>query len=181
MQKFVLFFPLLFAACYCYKAQTANFCKDLPAGQYCTNNLNGFYSCNGRNSRGILYKCRGSNKCSCHLSKKLIVPIREICRARQRPLAFAKNYMIAGPGIETVTAVDGSVKTQILHSQVIRNSVTGKFRRERWTGSTNNPNTYWFQYFFLQQNGKYLKVSYISCVHLTFLFLLLNCSEVSSK
>ena len=158
MHKILLLFSVLFAVCYSHKARRANFCKDLPAGQYCTKNLGGFYNCNGMNSRGILYKCRGTYKCSCHLSKKCVVPIREICQARQRSLPLAKNYMLAGPGVETVTAVDGSVKTQLLHSQVIRNAETGKFRRERWTGSTNKPDNYWFQYFFLQKNGKYLKV-----------------------
>lgn len=161
MQKIVLLLlPLLFATCYCYSRQTASsFCRGLPAGQYCTDSLNGYYNCNGR-SRGYLYKCRGSYKCTCHLKKKCVVPRNEICRPQPTPLPFAENYMIIGFGVETITAVDGSSKTQNLHSQIISNSVTGKFRRERWTGPTHNPNTYWFQYYFLQQNGKYSLVSF---------------------
>ena len=158
MHKIVLLIPLLLAACHIHKTQAGSFCKDLPAGQYCSKSLNGYYNCNGRSSRGILYKCRGSNQCICHLNKKCVVPRKEICRAQQRPLPFVENYMLVGFGVETVTAVDGSAKTQNLHGQVFRNSVTGKFRRERWTGSTNNPNTYWFQYYFLQPNGKYSRV-----------------------
>ena len=159
MQSSVLLLSLLFAGCYCHESRPGNFCKGLPAGQYCSSSSNGYYNCNGRSSRGILYKCRGHKKCVCQTNKKCVVPRREICQQLSKQLPFAKNYHIGAFAVETVTATDGTVKKQNLHGQAYHNSVTGKFRRERWTGSTNNPNTYRFEYFFLQQSGKYVRVS----------------------
>ena len=139
---------------------SSKFCQGLPAGQYCTKNLNGYYNCNGRNSAGILYKCGRNRRCSCQFDKKCVLPRGEICQQYKKPLPWAPNFMLAGLAIETVTAVDGTVKKQNLHGQVFKNSESGKYRRERWTGSTNNPNTYSFEYLFRQKNGKYLKVRF---------------------
>ena len=86
------------------------------------------------------------------------MPRKEICQGYKTSFPFAKNFHLAGFAVETVTAVDGTMKKQNIHGQIFHNSVTGKFRRERWTGSTNNPNTYRFEYLFLQGNGKYLRV-----------------------
>ena len=77
MHKIVLLIPLLLAACHIHKTQAGSFCKDLPAGQYCSKSLNGYYNCNGRSSRGILYKCRCSNQCICHLNKKYNDPLEK--------------------------------------------------------------------------------------------------------
>ena len=154
----LLFFSLLLACC-CYEVQTRDFCKNLPAGQYCTDNLNGYYNCGDTNSRGILYKCRRNTRCSCHLKKNCVLPRNEICQSYKDPLPFARNFMLSGFALETVTLPDGTAKRQNLHGQVFRNSETGKFRRERWTGLTGNANSYQFEYFFLKNNGKYLRVS----------------------
>ena len=142
-------------------SSASSFCAGLPAGQYCSNDLKGYYNCgDGFSVAGGLYKCGLNERCSCQFKKKCVVPRREICQKYLKPLPIARNFMLSGFAEESSTTADGKVTTKNIHGTIFSNADSGKFRLEHWFGTSGEPNTYRFEYLFRNINGKYTRVSY---------------------
>ena len=141
---------------------TSGFCTNLPAGQYCSDDLKGYYNCNGGYSRAF-YKCRSNTRCSCQFKKKCVVPMSEICQNYVGPLPFARNFMLSGFAEESSTSAEGKVTARTIHGTIFTNADLGKFRLEHWFGTSGDPNTYRFEYLIRNINGdgKYTRVCII--------------------
>ena len=155
-----------------HSSEITSFCQGLPAGQYCSNDLQGYFDC--RRS-GIFKTCRGKKRCSCQFKKKCTVPISEICQRFMEPLPFIKNFMLSGIGVQTIKPVGGVSTTRTIHGSIFRNADSGKFRRENWFGTSGDPETYRFEYLFKNNNGdgKYTRVCLFK-----YLFLILKSEDV---
>lgn len=138
-----------------------SFCANLPAGQYCSDDLSGFYNCAGGMSGGKMYKCGSIKRCSCHFKKKCVIPVTEICQKYLKPLPIARNFMLSGFAEESSTTADGKVTARNIHGTIFSNADSGKFRLEHWFGTSGEPNTYRFEYLFRNSNGdgRYTRVS----------------------
>ena len=142
-----------------HASSASSFCAGLPAGQYCSDDLKGYYNCAGGFSAG-LYKCGSNRRCSCQFKKKCVVPKREICQKYLKPLPFARNFMLSGLAEESSTTAAGKVNSRNIHGTIFNNADSGKFRLEHWFGRSGDPNTYRFEYLFRKNDGKYTRVSY---------------------
>ena len=166
-----------------HSSEITSFCKDLPAGQYCSDDLQGYYDCRRRSpSRsGIYKKCRGKKRCSCQFKKKCTVPISEICQRLVKPLPFVRNFMLTGFAEETRKSVGGVSTTKTIHGNIFKNTDAGKFRLETWIETSGDPKTYSFEYRIKNNNGdgKFTRVQYNIQI---FAFLYCqNCKVLSFK
>ena len=147
-----------------------SFCQDLPAGQYCSKDLKGYYDCRKKSSSssGIFNKCGGQKRCICQFKKKCTVPISEICQQFIEPLPFVRNFMVSEFGEETTKPVGGVRTTRTSHATVFINSDSGKFRLEQWFGISGDPKTYLFEYLIKNSNGdgKYTRVCFFRSIYL---------------
>ena len=141
-----------------HASSASSFCAGLPAGQYCSDDLKGFYNCAGGLSGG-LQQCAPNARCSCQFKKKCVVPLREICQKYLKPLPFARNFMLSGIAEESSTTAEGKVTSRNIHGTIFSNADSGKFRLEHWFGTSGEPNTYRFEYLFRNTDGKYTRVS----------------------
>ena len=153
-----------------------NFCQGLPAGQYCSNDLQGYHDCQegSTSSSGTLKTCKGRKRCSCQFQRKCTVPISEICQRSIEPLPFARNYLVSAFGEETRKSVKGILTTRTIHTSIFKNSDSDKIRRENWIGTSGDPKTYSFEYLIRNSNGdgKYTRVCVFKYLHY-FLFSLI--------
>ena len=157
-----------------HSSPKTSFCQGLPAGQYCSNDLQGYHDCRkGSSSQsGTLKTCGKQKRCICQFKKKCTVPISEICQQLVEPLPYVRNLMISGFAEETTKPAGGVSTTRRIHGIVFNNEDSGKFRFEKWFGTSGDPKSYFFEYFIKNSNGdgKYTRV----CFFFEYLYLFIS-------
>uniref|UniRef100_A0A7M5XA05 Uncharacterized protein n=1 Tax=Clytia hemisphaerica TaxID=252671 RepID=A0A7M5XA05_9CNID len=140
---------------FCGGRSDSECCQGMPDGEYCTNDLSGFHTCKG--GKHTVHSCRRKKQCQCQFNKKCLVPKNQICTKLEQPALIMRNFIMSAFAIETIVDADGNVKTQNLHGYAVRNAELGMFKRERWTGDSNRRDSYRFEVFNFQENGKYMR------------------------